>query len=235
MKSILFDAGPIISLTMSNLLWLVEPLKSRFKGEFLITPAVKKELVDHPFETKRFKFEAIQVMQYLSKGVIKVTSSEKIAQKAQYLLSLANRCYKAKGSNISIVHYGEMETIAAALINKAEAVVIDERTSRYLIDKPVRLAKRMSDKLHTKVDVDKQAIAELRKEIGDLQVIRSTELVAVAFNHGLLDLYISGEEESMVKDLRKNLLEAAIWGLKINGCAISDAEIDDIVKFEMSG
>jgi len=233
MRSIFFDAGPIISLTMSNLLWLLEPLKSQYKGEFYITPSVKEELIDHPFETKRFKFEAIQVMQFLSKGVLKIVKSEETEQKAQFLLSLANRCYRAKGSNISIVHKGEMETIAAALLHEADAVVIDERTSRYLIDKPERLARRMSDKLHTKVDVDRQAFAELKHELGSLHVIRSTELVAIAFEHGLLDLYISGGEEKAVKDLRKNLLESAIWDLKINGCAISESEIEDMVKFEM--
>lgn len=233
MKSIVFDAGPIISLTMSNLLWLLEPLKSQFKGDFFITPAVREELIDNPFRTKRFKFEAMQVMQYLSKGVLSVTSSDAIKKKAQSLLSLANRCYRAKGSTVNIVHLGEIETIAAAIILKSEAVVVDERTTRYLIDNPKRLAKRMADKLHTKVDIDKKALSQLKKELGNLQVIRSTELVALAFNHGLLDLYISGDEENSVEDIRKNLLEAAIWALKINGCAISDDEINDIIKFEM--
>lgn len=233
MRRIFFDAGPIISLTMTNLLWLLDPLKSRFRGEFCITPAVKEELIDRPFGTKRFKFEAMQVLQQISKGTIKVVKSESIDRKAQQLLLLANRCFRAKGSDISIVHLGEMETIAAALLLKAEAVVIDERTTRYLIDKPERLAKRMADKLHTRVDSDKQALSELKRELGNLHVLRSTELVAIAFEHGLLDLYISKGEERAVKDLRKNLLESAIWGLKINGCAISDEEINDIVKFEM--
>jgi hypothetical protein len=233
MKRIFFDAGPIISLTMTNLLWLLDPLKSQFKGEFCITPSVKEELIDRPFETKRFKFEAIQVLQYLSKGTLKVISNEKIDEKARDLLSLANRCYRAKGSDISIVHLGEMETIAAALLLGADAVVIDERTTRYIIDKPERLARRMGDKLHTKVDVDKQALSELKRALGNLHLIRSTELVAIAFEHGLLDFYISGGEEKVIKDFRKNLLESAIWGLKINGCAISDSEIDDMVKFEL--
>jgi len=235
MRRIFFDAGPVISLTMTNLLWLLEPLKTQFKGEFCITPAVKQELIDKPFETKRFKFEAMQVLQYLSKGTLRVVRSDELDKKAQYLLSLANRCYRAKESNINIVHQGEMETLAAAILLGADAVVVDERTTRYLIDKPERLARRMGDKLHTPVDVDKQALGELKRELGNIHLIRSTELVAIAFEHGLLDLYISGGEEKAVKDLRKNLLESAIWGLKINGCSIADSEIDDIVKFEIKG
>ena len=61
MKSLIFDAGPIISLATNNLLWILEPLKNKFDGKFYLTDAVKRELVDRPLETKKFKFEAIQV------------------------------------------------------------------------------------------------------------------------------------------------------------------------------
>ena len=52
MRSIIFDTGPIISLTMNNLIWTLKHLKRQFKGDFLITPAVKKELIEKPFRTK---------------------------------------------------------------------------------------------------------------------------------------------------------------------------------------
>ena len=32
MKTLVFDAGPIISMTMNNLLWLLKPLKKQFDG-----------------------------------------------------------------------------------------------------------------------------------------------------------------------------------------------------------
>lgn len=70
MKSIIFDAGPIISLATNNLLWILKPLKKYFNGKFYITDAVKRELVDKPFETKKFKFEAIQVEKLIEEGVI---------------------------------------------------------------------------------------------------------------------------------------------------------------------
>ena len=43
-----FDAGPVISLVMSRLAWLLPDLKKQFGGKFYITPAVKNELVDRP-------------------------------------------------------------------------------------------------------------------------------------------------------------------------------------------
>ena len=55
MKSIVFDAGGIISLTINDLLWLLEPLKKRFKGDFYISKAIKKEIVDKPLTTNQLQ------------------------------------------------------------------------------------------------------------------------------------------------------------------------------------
>jgi len=72
MRSIVFDTGPIISIATNNLLWVLEELKKRYDGEFYITSAVKKEVMDKPLRSKMFKLEALQIMFYISKGVIKI-------------------------------------------------------------------------------------------------------------------------------------------------------------------
>ena len=54
MKYLILDAGPIISLTMNGLLWVLEKLKQDFDGEFIITPEIKQEVIDNPFRIKRF-------------------------------------------------------------------------------------------------------------------------------------------------------------------------------------
>jgi hypothetical protein len=233
MKCLVFDTGPIISLTMNNLLWLLEPLKGMFKGEFYITKSVKEELIDRPFQSKKFKFEAMQVLQYVSKGVIKEIAYEEIEAKARQLFNLANRCFKAEGQSISIVHFGEMEALAAAILLHALAIVVDERTTRYLVDKPEKLRRRMENKLHTQVEMDRVAIKELKAEIGSLRAIRSIELVSIAFEKGLLDIYMTHDEEKLVPEPKKNLLEGVLWSLKLNGCSVADEEIGDIVKYEM--
>jgi len=232
MRCLVFDAGPIISLTMNDLLWLLEQLKSRFRGQFYISKAVKEELVDRPFNTKKFKFEALKVLQYLSKDVLRVVDNERIKQKAEYLLELANHCFRARDQYITIVHQGEMEALAVALLLKAEAFVVDERTTRYLIDKPEQLGKRMEQKLHTHVETDRQNLQRFKEEVDGLRVIRSIELVTIAYEMGLLDLYITEKEEKLMPDIRKDLLESALWTVKLNGCAVSEDEINDIMKFE---
>ena len=71
-KSLFFDTGPIISLVMSRLIWILPKLKEKFQGNFYITPAVKYELVDRPIGVKRFEFEALQTMKLINDGVLEI-------------------------------------------------------------------------------------------------------------------------------------------------------------------
>ena len=54
MKYLIFDAGPIISLTMNGLLPILEKLKKVFDGEFILTPSVKSEVIDRPMRIKKY-------------------------------------------------------------------------------------------------------------------------------------------------------------------------------------
>ena len=229
-RLLIFDAGPIISLTMNNLLWLIEPLQKQFRGGFFITEAVHHELVDRPFRTKRYKFEALQLQQYVNSGVIKIIDDEKMHYKALELIETANKCFAAKGRPINIVHYAEMSTLAAALLNNAEAVAIDERTTRELIERPEQIPKYMARRLHTNVISDNARLKSIKAALKGIKVIRSVELVTVAYELGLLDRYIKGERQ--LKNPKEELLDSVLWGMKLDGCAVSKKEIGQIIKME---
>ena len=47
MNTLFFDTGPVISMTMNHILWVLRPLKKQFNGNFFITDFVKKELIDN--------------------------------------------------------------------------------------------------------------------------------------------------------------------------------------------
>ncbi len=230
-KSLVFDAGPVISLTTNNLLRIVAQLKARFDGEFILPESVRQELVDRPLEIKRFEFEALQVQQEIGCKNLTVLPDAKTREAAERLLSLANSLLIVRGKRLKIVHYGEMSTIAAAKMYNARVVVIDERTTRDLIENPESLAAHIKDKLQAKVRVDDAVLKELKAELKGLQVIRSAELVAVAFELGLLDTYVN---KCAVPDanVRKVLLDSVLWGVKLHGCAISKEEILQILKGE---
>jgi len=80
LKSIVFDAGPVISLTTNNLLWLLEELKKKYKGEFYLAEAAKKELIDMPLETKKFKFEALQVLRCINEDILKIIQNSELEE-----------------------------------------------------------------------------------------------------------------------------------------------------------
>ena len=229
MKIIVFDAGPIISLTTNNLLGLLTNLKEKYKGSFYITEAVKRELIERPLATKKFKFEALQVLRCINSNILEVFGGEELRKKAFHLLDLANTCFKAKGNFIQIVHFAEMSGLAAAILNNADAFAVDERTTRLLIENPNDLIRILEERLHTDIYVNKKVLEEFRKETEKIRLIRSVELVTIAYEFGLLDKYII----SNIEDPKRTLLDGVLWGVKLNGCAVSDKEIEEIIKLEV--
>ena len=228
MKSIVFDAGPVISFTTNNLLWLLEKLKQKFKGNFIITSGVHYELIQRPLETKKFKFEALQVERLVEKEILNVIDDEKIKLKAEELSNLANNSLYAQGNPIQIVQNGEMETLAFAILKNPDAVVIDERITRLLVENPEDLRALMERRLHTKVSADKNKLKMFQELTRHISLIRSVELAAIGYELGFLDEYLVD-----VPNAKKELLESVLWGVKLNGCSVSEEEIKQIIDIEL--
>ena len=228
MKSIVFDTGPIISLTTNNLLGLLNKLKEHYNGNFYITKAIKNELIERPLATKKFKFEALQVLRCINAGLVKVFNSKELRKTTLNLLNLANTSFKAREKYMQIVHFAEIEGIAAAIINKSDAFAVDERNTRLLIEDPIRLKKILGKRLHTQITVNKKSLDEFRNLTKIIKLIRSVELVTISYELGLLDKYIVN-----IKNPRKALLEGVLWGVKLNGASVSEREIKEIVKMEI--
>ncbi|MBD3304299.1 hypothetical protein GF343_04070 [Candidatus Woesearchaeota archaeon] len=229
MKAVLFDAGPIISLTTNNLLWLLEPLKEKFNGEFYLTEGVRKEIVEKPIKTKKFKFEALQVQHMIEKGVLKVISSDKIKGTAEHLLDLSSSIFYVHGNPLKPLQLGELECLAAARIMNIPYIVVDERVTRLLLENPGQLEELLEKRMHADVHVKSAKLAKLHKEVAGVKLIRSFELVAIAYELGLLDRYLV-----KIPKARKQLLQAVLWGIKLNGCSVGHKEIDEVVSLELN-
>jgi hypothetical protein len=219
-------------MTMSGTLDILEELRKQYPGKFVMPKGVKSEVIDRPMKTHKYKFESIRVMPYIAKGVIEVIDTPEISEKAEEILSIANTIYYARGKPIEIVHLGEAEAIAVCLIHQMKTLVIDERTTRYLIEAPQRILNRLERKLHTRVKVDKEQLKNLNAQIKDIQPIRSIELLTIAFKKGLLKNY---EYSNILKkpDFKADILEGILWALKLNGCAVLEEEIVEIQKLAL--
>ncbi len=226
-KVIVFDTGPLISFSLNSLLFLLRKLKGKFNGEFLISRSIKREAVDNPLNSKRFKLEAIQLFNEMHENTLRLYEKDDLKDETENLLDIANNIYRAHDNNIKILHYAETEALALYLKLNADALVIDEFVTRALIEDPTRIKKRLEKKLHTKVSVDTGNIKNFQGKVKGVNVLRSVELITVGFELGLLDEY-----KILEKDPEKNLLDAVLWGAKLNGCSITEKEIKKIMSIE---
>ena len=220
MKFLVFDAGPIISLTMNGLLPVIERLKSVFDGEFIITPAVKREVIDKPLKIKKYELEGLKVKDLMDKGVFspssRLISNEKLAKETSRVMKIANSSIRdpSSGEKINLIHEGEASCLAFCnLVNCPGVIVIDERTTRMLIESPKNLKRLMERKLHAILELQESLLDNLK----NFKVIRSAELLYIAYKKDLIGLK---------KD--KTLLDALMYGVKAKGAAISSKEINSI-------
>ena len=125
------------------------------------------------------------------------------------------------------MHFAEISVIAAAVNLNEDVIVLDEKTTRFLIENPKMVLEILRKTLHTSISINENNLSTFKNTVRNIKTIRSTELVAIAYEQGLLNEYIT-----KIPDARKNLLESVLWGVKLNGCAVSKEEIEQIVKLE---
>ncbi len=222
-KAIIFDSGTLISFSMNGILNIIRDLKEIFKGKFMITEDVKKELVDKPIKIKRFELEALKLKQLIDESVLSFPSSlgikeNEVTVKTNEVLEMANKVFSTSKKPVKLIDRGEASCIALAEILKSKGVkttlAIDERTTRMLIENPMKTKSYLERKLHAKIKVDRKAIGFFKK----FKVIRSPELIYVA------------HKKSLIKMKSPQALDALLYAVKYKGASISREEIEQMKK-----
>lgn len=223
MKALIFDAGPLINLSMNGLLYILEDLKKNFNGKFLITRAVKNEVIDRPLNVQKFELGAMEVQNLLNKGVLEMSSvtginDSELDKETQEIMDMANHFIEINGQWIKLVSAGEISCLALSNELKRAGwetmIAVDERTTRLLGEDPKSLEQLMSQKLHARA----QIVAKDLRVFNQFRFIRSSELVYVAYKKGLIRLQ------------GKKVLEAVLYATKFKGTAISFEEIETLKK-----
>jgi hypothetical protein len=101
-----------------------------------------------------------------------------------------------------------------------------------VLENPDKVIDLLQKRMHTLPSVNTSTLSIIRKKIGHIHVLRSTELATIAFEAGILKNYVA--DPTSVRQPKAELIDAILWGLKLNGCAISEKEIKQIVKIESS-
>ncbi|HOI18412.1 MAG TPA: hypothetical protein PLX15_00960 [Candidatus Woesearchaeota archaeon] len=231
MKYISCDAGPIISLSMNNLLWVLKELKKK-DVSFCIGSVVKSEMFDKPINIRRFKLKAIQVLDLISEGVISLIDIDtKIRDE---LMTLSNNIFYAYKRPIPIVHNGEIETLAMYIEKSHNALLLDERTMRLLIESPLNLKTILASKLHTKIKINYDALDKFQNIVKTVKIIRSSELLISAYSMGMFNCYLEENQEKTLPNIKEQLLDGLLWGVKLSGCSISEDEIHSLKKHALA-
>jgi len=209
MKGIFFDASTLISFALTCTLKLLDRLNALYEGDFCITPVVKAETIDRAAKTLRFRWEGLRLLNMLETGTLKLVEDSQ--RDVNRWLKIINHTFFARGHAIKIVHPGEISAAVVASQSNADALAIDERTTRMLIEDPFLLKDLLEHKLHTKIEADERNLKRIIRYFGDLKVLRSVDLAYGAFKIGAIK--------------NKNELHAILWALKFAGCAVSESEI----------
>ena len=225
-KYLIFDASSLISLSMNGLLGELKDLKKIFNGKFIITEEVKEEVIDRPMGIKKFELEALNINRLLNEKIIELPSSigikkETISKETKNVLKTANSIFSKNGQKeIHIIDSGEAACLALSQMltkeSKQNIVVVDERTTRLLSEKPENLRRILEKKIHVKVEMEKEYL----KNFKNTKIVRSAELMHLAYKKGLTGL--------------KNgkALDAILYALKYKGCAISSEEIEKLKRIK---
>lgn len=222
MKAVLFDSGTLITFSMNCMLHIFRDLKKSFNGKFLITKEIEQEIVNNPLNIKKYKLGALRLKSLIDEGVLEFPesvgiNSKDISNLTRDIIKSANSYFSISNNPVHLIDIGESSILALSLKlseKKIENVIaMDERTTRVLCEKPDNLKKLMEEKLHKKIQVGKLDI-----KLPQVNFLRSTELIYVAFKKGI------------IKNQSKDMLDAMLYSAKFKGTSISSDEIKEIER-----
>lgn len=218
MNSMIFDSSALISISQSCLIEMLERIANIHSIKFFIPKSVEKECVTNPIETKRFELNAMRIKKAINDGWIKVFPVNKETNQLKQKISfLSNNLFFINDNSLEIIQEGETEAVAVCLLEKAKGIIIDERTTRMLIENPHKLHSYLQLKHDAQIKIDKNNLSKLEEILKGTKAFRSTDLIAYAFEKKLFPPTL---EQSIQG------LEAALYALKYSGSSVSSKEIE---------
>ncbi|MEA3414411.1 MAG: hypothetical protein U9Q99_02710 [Nanoarchaeota archaeon] len=223
-KVLIFDASSLISIAMNGLLPKLEKLKEISNAKFIIPKEVHYEIIKRPLNIKKFELEALQLNLLVKKGILELPNSlgikdSEITSKTKKIMNLANKTFfENNQKEIHLIDLGESACLALGkILNEKQienVLVIDERTTRILCEKPENLRKLMQKKLHRTINFKKENLSHFK----NFKITRSCELMYLAYKKGFFEI------------TNKKIVDAFLYALRFKGCSISTEEIKEIKK-----
>ncbi len=221
-KEIICDSSSLISITDTGLDSSLEFLSKEFGIRFTVPSSVKWEMITRPLESdlKQYAFSAWKIQYLIDSGVLKTHDPIPESQIEQ-ILSFANNLFYVRGKPLTLIHRGEAEMLALAHAQGVKRILVDERTTRILIEAPFRMKEHMQQEFAVNVMVNKSNLEDFAEFFKDVEITRSSEFVILAYEYGYFDKFGINKQKA---------LEGALYKLKYSGCSIGFDEISQFVK-----
>ncbi len=212
------DSSSLISLVETCNLDSLSFMKRKKKASFLVPPAVVYEIIENPLHIHRYAFAALRLKRALHEGMLEPFDAPGLAQKTREILQHANNIFSVNGTPLKILHPGEAECLAGYLDSQAKGIVVDEKTTRLLIESPQLLWDSLKTEFGNGVRISEASLNKLKDKLRGFSALRSTEIIAIAYENGYYSSF--GEDET-------DAFHAAAYALRQAGCSITSHELAD--------
>jgi len=220
-KNIVCDSSALISLADTSNLAVLKFLSAQGIS-FFITPAVKSEITTRPMTIRKYALSAIRLQKCIDDGYLKILSSVTLHEQTQRILGSANSMIFAGKKPLELIQLGEAECLAIFASASAHMLLVDEKTTRLLIENPHKLRETIQAR-NSDVRLDQGRRDEFGALTKDVSCLRSSELLAFAYTKGYFDDF---------RNLKEDAFKASIYALRDSGCGLAASEI---VEYENMG
>jgi len=187
-------------------------------ADFIITKSVYDEIITNPKRLGHRLMGPLNFSALVKSGVLHVEEASR--EKTGEILEVSNNIYYAHHKPMAIIQKGEAE--ALALTGTDNTLLIDERTLRFLIERPNELKDLLQFRTHHSISMSEGRRKEFQKYCQGVSIIRSSEIVAIAYEKGILSKYFEGG--------KREVLETCLYSLRSKGCSLSNEDIQDYLK-----
>jgi hypothetical protein len=199
-------------------------LKEKLDGNFLITDGIRDEIISRPIQSKKYGFGAVTLQKAINDGVLVVLETEFLKKTAQEIMDITNNTFLLNGRPLNLVHLGEAEVLALMSETNSNSVLIDEKTTRLFVENPEKLYNHLLQQYQGELKMDRTKLAQLKSMFADTKILRSVEMLGIAYMHGFFKQYGPLENEA---------LKAAMYAVKFVGCGVSFEEIEEFIRRDM--
>ena len=167
---------------------------------------------------KNQALHALRIKRAINDGMILVSSAQH--NKTEEIMQLANSIFFADTKPIRLLHDGEAEVLALALELGVSNILVDERTTRMLVEDAESLRLHLVREFNCEITTDEAKLSEFTRTFSKTRFFRSCELLLLAYEKGYFEDY---------KELERDAIEASLYRLKYAGCAVGFGEIEKYV------